>query len=447
MRLSRKTLVLCLVAILLGAVNFLDRGARFGAEGTLPFLPPITLQSATRIEITSAYEKVVLARDEEGTGWSLTAPLTQAADKSHIRAVLQAFRGEVQMDVRVDSDNHKDYGLNASGGLIVEIWSGTEAPEVSLTIGNPAPGGANFVRLSADESVYRARVGGRARFERSAADWRNRALLDFAEDEIQGVSVKPSSGPQLHLVRDESAEGAAVPGPWRIDGGPAVSPADLARLVAAVGHLRATEILGDDFDGGFSPPAAEITVVDGTGTETTLAVGSRAYEKAAFVRIEGQQAVYRVRGRVVGALLRLASGGGPSKTIFQVNPANMAALIYYEGRTQVELGPNESGVWTLRSPAGLTIDVKDIEWARMALSRPAAVGIAAGMSDGSTGLSRPKMVIEVQRADGSHEALYVGRAFMSDGDVRFYVKRQGGDKIYEMDEPMLSRIRRAFGQG
>jgi hypothetical protein len=49
--------------------------------------------------------------------------------------------------------------------------------------------------------------------------------------------------------------------------------------------------------------------------------------------------------------------------------------------------------------------------------------------------------------DGSKEAVYVGRHFKDEqGSIYFWVKRQGGDSILAMDEPTLSRLRRAFGQ-
>ncbi len=451
MRPVPKTIGLFILALLLGALNFVDKEASEPGGLSLPFLVPIDADNANRIEITAATEKIVLERDEGADSWSISSPITQAADLSRIRNLLRVFRHEVAMDVRVDTGNAKEYGLDASRGIVVEIWAGRDTPEMSAIIGNAAPGGANFVRLSQDDNIYRARVGGRGRFEASASDWRNRALFEQTEANIQGVSVKPQSGPQLHLIRDESsatdAQGAPMPGPWRVDGNNSASPDSLAKLVAAIGRLRASEILAEDFDGGFSPPAAEITLIDQAGTETTLAIGTRETENGAYVRLGGQVVVYRVPGPLLPSLLKLTGGTTSSLTMYSLDPASISALIYYEGRKQIELAPNASGVWALRSPAGLPIDVKDINWALQALTRPAAVQIAEDATDRSAGLSRPRMVIEVQLQDGSNEALYIGRAFRTGTDVRFYVKRQKGDTIYEMDEPTLSRLRRAFGQG
>lgn len=458
MRPTPKTLGLLLMLIILGAVNIVDRDVSELVDGGLPFLSPIALDDATHVEITTAAEKIVLERNKEGEGWTLTAPLLQEADMTRIRGLLQAFRKEVPMDVRVDSGDPKAYGLDASDGIVVEIWTGRDAPEISITIGNVAPGGANFVRLSGDDGVYRARVGGRGRFKLSPADWRNRALIDLTESEIQGISVKPQAGDQLHLIREQTSAvdelGTPLLGPWRVDGSDEISPEDLIRLATAVGRLRASEILAEDFDGGFSPPAAEITVIDNAANEITMAIGTRQAKGSAFVRVQGAQAVYRVPGRLIEVLLQLA---GTSKAtglnIYRMDPTTIAAMIYYEGRTQVEIAPNDNRVWTIRSPQGISADVKDIEWAVNTLANPSAVAVVENKSAAAAGLKRPKMVFEVQRTDGSHEALYIGRAFVDKNAttdknaVHFYAMQQGSETIYAMDEPTLTRIRLAFGQG
>ena len=81
------------------------------------------------------------------------------------------------------------------------------------------------------------------------------------------------------------------------------------------------------------------------------------------------------------------------------------------------------------------------------LSAPRGEKEAERQSDGRTGLNRPRMVFEVQRKDGSNEALIVGRHFRDDQGDYFllgsFAKRQN---IYVMSEPTLSRLRAGFGQ-
>jgi hypothetical protein len=57
------------------------------------------------------------------------------------------------------------------------------------------------------------------------------------------------------------------------------------------------------------------------------------------------------------------------------------------------------------------------------------------------------MVFEVQRKDGSNEALIVGRHFRDEqGAIFFWVRSRNGKTIYVMSEPTLSRLRAGFGQ-
>jgi hypothetical protein len=91
--------------------------------------------------------------------------------------------------------------------------------------------------------------------------------------------------------------------------------------------------------------------------------------------------------------------------------------------------------------------VADVQFAVRTLASPRAGQEIEGLTDKKAGLVRPRMVFEVQLVDGSKEAVYVGRHFKDEqGSIYFWVKRQGGDSILAMDEPTLSRLRRAFGQ-
>ena len=104
-------------------------------------------------------------------------------------------------------------------------------------------------------------------------------------------------------------------------------------------------------------------------------------------------------------------------------------------------------MWQIDSPAGLKADVAEVAFVVRLLSAPRGEEEAGSLPDARTGLKRPRMVFEVQRKDGSHEALYVGRHFRNDGGaVFFWVKAQGSDTVYVMSESTLTRLRAGFGQ-
>ena len=253
MRPTPKTLALAALAVFLVVLNLIDPGSTPGSSSQLRIIPPVPAADATRIELSTASEKVRLDKDPQTERWVMSAPLDHPADQRLVAAALQPFRAESTVDVRIDTGNLADYGLDASNGVVVEIFTDADTPKVSLTVGNDAPGGSSFIRLSGDDAVYRARVGGRSRFVRAAADWRNRVVLDFAEDEVQGVSVKPPVGDVVHISRSPVLAEGQTAGAWIVDPDPGwgLDAAGLQAMVSALGELRAAEILGDDFDGGF----------------------------------------------------------------------------------------------------------------------------------------------------------------------------------------------------
>ena len=211
--------------------------------------------------------------------------------------------------------------------------------------------------------------------------------------------------------------------------------------------MRAANILDDDFDGGFSPPAASITIMDKDGTETTLAIGRRVESGVAFIRVAGGSGVYAVPAQDL-ALFTSGAAAVPSMVMFKVDEADMDRIIYYQRKTKVEIARHpESGVWRIDSPSSVKADVSEVAFVVRLLSAPKGEEEAGKLPDSRTGLKRPRMVFEVQRKDGSHEALYVGRHFRNDGGaVFFWVKAQGSETVYVMSENTLTRLRAGFGQ-
>jgi len=219
-----------------------------------------------------------------------------------------------------------------------------------------------------------------------------------------------------------------------------------SNAVARLGSMRAANILDDAFEGGFSPPAANITVMDKEGNEVTLAIGRKEAEGIAFIRIAGREGVYAVSRADVDSFIGTTEPVS-ELSLYKVLEPNIDKLIYYQKRAKIEIGRSgDSGVWVITNPAGLASDVADVQFALRTLASPRAGREVEGVTARRVGLHRPRMVFEVQRKDGSHEAVFVGRHFKDNGQIYFWVKSQNSDKIYAMDEPTLSRLRRAFGQ-
>ncbi|NOY27813.1 MAG: DUF4340 domain-containing protein, partial [Oligoflexia bacterium] len=414
MRLTSKTWLLLVVAVLLLLANVLKLGGGPTAD-LLPTIVALRPQQITRIELSNSVRKVVLvpqddaavaatvdSADPQERSWRLLAPIQAAADQQMIRSLLAAFRQDVPIDVRVDQGNLEDYGLNAGNGIIVELWAGGDLPKVSLTVGSDAPGGSNFIRLSGDDAIYRARVGGRDRFTTRASQWRNRVPLQFSRQDVTRLSLTRPGADPVVLVRQPPAPGDAV-GTWALDP-PAPWPVDSEAIEAVLYRLvglRADEVLADDFAGGFDHPLVTATFGLADGSEHSLILGSRRHPDAAFIRVVGDPAVYRVPRRAVLDLARTRQGLR-DKTLITVNAADIDTIALEEqGRTWMVRQAGGTDHWQVVQPPNVDLDVGRVAQAAHRLAALRADAVADGLAPRDAGLLTPDATLTLTLIDGT----------------------------------------------
>ena len=111
--LTTKTRSLLIFTLCLSVLWFL--GPQGGAKIVeLPKIESFKDTSVERMEITvGADAKVALVREGEDD-WRIEQPLTGNADALAIDSVLSLFRKGIAMDVLVDSEEVKTYGLSNS---------------------------------------------------------------------------------------------------------------------------------------------------------------------------------------------------------------------------------------------------------------------------------------------------------------------------------------------
>ncbi len=460
---QRKTVALAAVAVLLLALNLVDQGTGSRIADQLPTIEAIPRDEATRIEISTAVQKIVLEGEavegaagagEDKRLWRVTAPIQAEADQVAVRTLLKNFRKDVALDVKVDDGNLEEYGLDATNGLVVEIWRGEGEPATSFTIGFDGPGGTSFVRMSGEEAVYRARLGGRHRYEKKPAEWRNRVLLDFESGDVAGLTVTQGGQTTLVIERAPSAgtdaEGNPAPGAWALspDPGWAVDQTALGNLVASLGALRAGEILGDGFNGGFDPPAAVIEVGLQDGTTRALEVGTRDVGGGgAFVRQAGKPTVFRVARPVVDAA-RLPVEVFRNRTMFAFARGDIDTYALEEGgRTRMLLQQDlATNLWNVIEPPNTDVDIKNVFFSINTMAQLRADDIAEGVTPADAGLRDPAARVIAHRLDGRDLVLELGRRTRDSQNRPVWTARVGGDQtVYLLRDPVVERIRQGFG--
>lgn len=447
MRLTAKTQALAALAAVLLLLVLLGGGGP-SESGANPVIQAVTRDSVTRIELSGAEDKLVLR--PVGGRWRVVAPYEADADQEAVRALLAAFRKEIAVDVQVDRGNEDQYGLEPGKGHVVEIWTSEEDPVISLTVGDDAAGGSSYVRLSGDDAVYRARLGGRARFAKAPADWRNRFVLDLDPARLTGLRLRLGQA-ELALSRSAgtlATEGGAAtaPGPWALEPAPPwpVDQAFLDALAARLGQLRAAAILPADTPLG--PEAAEVVLELDDGTTHTLRL-FRAEGGPLLATADESQDRFRVPDSLLDVLPRAAEDLR-DRTVLRLLREDLDTLLFEDGAGRVLLRQDAaSRLWQLIQPAGLELDVKQVQVAVNILSLLRAESVAEGLAPAEAGLERPSARVTATLVDGSAEVLEIGAATTdAAGRPAWFARRAGSETVHVVSDELVKRIKAGFGR-
>lgn len=449
MHLTPKTIALLVLALLLVALNVADPGSQPSFSESLPTISDEIADDVRRIEISTTSSKLVLQKDENES-WRVTAPFEARADRARVRTFLNVFREPVIADVRVDEGEEDRYGLDAGNGIVAELWTDDGAePLVSYTVGFDAPGGSSFIRLSGDDAVYRARVGGRHRYEQPPIAWRNQVLLDF--DYEQAVEMVVTQGEQttLRVVRDTTAvETEGTPAPWALDPAPewTLDTRAVDAMVRMLGQLRAGGILTQGEPVGFEPPAAEITVVLNTGETRVLTVGTQRPESGVLVQVSNSPETYQVSAAVIDRALQVPEAFR-DRTIFNFNVEDVDLFVLEEGTaTEIILQQEAPARWRVLQPPNIDFDIQRVfyginNFADLRAVRRAPVDLR------QAGLLSPDARITAQLVDGRKFTLEIGHGFQEpSGAMAFFVRRDDDVQVYVLDGETLSKLKEGFGR-
>ena len=95
----------------------------------MPEIVGVSKDSITRIELTQLGQK--LRFEKENGVWMITAPFEAKADQARVKALLLQFRKKIPMDVMLERGEEKQYGLDASHSIVVELWGSEDRPMIS----------------------------------------------------------------------------------------------------------------------------------------------------------------------------------------------------------------------------------------------------------------------------------------------------------------------------
>jgi hypothetical protein len=457
MRLTNKTRALAAIATLLAVLVAvaLRPGA---APAALPVVSGVVPDDVQRLVIASALERIVLERGSadraspDHTRWRIVTPLDAPADAEQVRTLLRQFGTGVGLRARMGDGDPKPFGLDTEGAVNVQLFTGAETPALSLDIGRDAGGGATFVRLPGAADVYRADVGGRMRFARPAADWRDKAVLALEPAQVAQL-VLHRGGSVLTFTRGPSPgtdkDDVALPGPWTSDRPDLdVDTPTVEALVTSLCRMRAGEIHNPAYEAGFDAPVARAELRMQGGATHTVVLGGRTERTAAFVRVDDRPDVYRVAAPV-GRQLAQPDEAFRNRAILSFDPADVASVSLADGGLTIvlEQSADGTGTWSVAQPANMDVDQQAAQELAQLLSALRADALVADPTFQPSGA-----LFTIRFRDGRSATLEVG-AGERDADnrpmvrVRASQKGAAGGRVHLVAQSTIAALRRAFGRG
>ena len=457
MKLTRRSLVLLAVAALLAVLNVWDAGPAPTAAA-LPSVPAAATDTVVAIQISTPIEKLRVERGATEKGapgfdaWNIVTPLQYPADSAQVRTLLKTFADPLPMDAFVDSGNHEDYGVDDQNGLLVELYvAGQEIPGAALVVGKTAAGPSTFVRLPGSDDVYRADVGGRARYARPAAEWRDKVAIEVERTKILGLTIARGAE-TLRFTRvvtgapllEADPDGGPPPARWALEGAPFATDSDTVdATIKTLARIRAGEVHNPDYEAGFDAPAAVATLTLDDGTARTITLGGRVVDGAAFVRVDGRDEVFRTAASVGRALAQPVESFR-DRRLLAFKRADVASVAYSEGGLTVVLAQSDdNATWAITQPPNMDADQKQALYTVNTLASLRAAALAPDATFAASGAR-----FEVRMRDGGTVTVQLGqREPDAEGRPLVRVRISGKEGVYLLQEAAVAELLKAFGRG
>jgi hypothetical protein len=349
---SRTTLILVLVALVVGGVVVLDyyKGTTTEqAETKRKRILDIAASDITRLELVRSNQTIVL--EKSGDQWEIKQPLAVRASASAVSSLLD----ELEFAERTRSFRRGDISATESG---------LEAPRLRLTVqGKNKPvtllvGGetptkdALYVTVENGLQVDVADKAFFDRFNKTLEDLRDRVVVDFVPSAATRLEIK-SADRVIEVVRSSPATNA--PPRWGLTR-PLMARADqrkVSELLAALNDMRVADFVSDDarhiHTYHLDEPEREITVWTGDAGKTLLLDHSPTNDTSkVYAKLKSTDSIFTVPVPVV------------EKFAFQVNDLRDPQVLAFTeaGVSGIELvrGGNktslarEEGRWKLTAP-------------------------------------------------------------------------------------------------
>jgi hypothetical protein len=256
---KKEYIILIIIIIGLGAYIGLKKDNQVHYE--LPTIPQVDTTRIDRLEISKADRVVTLDKSEKG--WTVTDKRFPA-NTDEINQILSTLK-EIKLSALVsEAKDLSRYELDDPHALKVNALAGNEVVR-SLVIGKTAPSyNHTFIYLDdKDRTVYQANGNFKNKFDKPAADFRDKKVLAFDPDSMKKITlekqgktvtlVKTPASEKSNQEKDETQKDLTAEkttpekvATWKNEDGSAVDQKNISDLLSSLSKLECQAFLDDD---------------------------------------------------------------------------------------------------------------------------------------------------------------------------------------------------------
>ena len=186
-RMNLKFEYIALAVIIIGLSLYLVFRGSDRTNYTLPRLPAVAADSITRLELTHAGQTVRLVRD--AGQWHID-PQGWRADPAKVKAMVDTLSRLTFTVLASEAGDYGRYDLDPSHRVDVKAYAGKELVR-HIEVGKTAPSYRHtFVKLADNPRVFHARNNFRTTFDQTAAQLRDKQVLDFDPATVNGIEIR-----------------------------------------------------------------------------------------------------------------------------------------------------------------------------------------------------------------------------------------------------------------
>ncbi|MDH3720956.1 MAG: DUF4340 domain-containing protein [Desulfobacteraceae bacterium] len=251
MKLKKEYVILAAILVALILYLALHRSNRTHYQ--LPELSEVSGKNISKLEITTAGNSIIF--NQKDNTWNIE-PKGYRADPTKVKNILNVIEKLKLTALVSESKNYVRYDLRNDKNIHVKAWQG-ETLLREFDIGKAAPTFKHtFVKLPDDPNVYHARGDFRRNFDRSVDDFRDKTVLSFAQNTIQGIeltlekktiSLSRKEIPETFPEKkdDPAAKELKTKTVWEDTKGHEVAPSKISSLLSFLNSLECERYLDD----------------------------------------------------------------------------------------------------------------------------------------------------------------------------------------------------------